>query len=88
MRKASKKSSKSGTITKPDDYFKAIVQSCKDDLPPDWKERVLKKFPAINNPKGFTLLQNIYHLKSAANVEVILYMADLAGYVQRKGDAA
>jgi len=64
------------------------VQSCKDDLPPDWKERVLKKFPAINNPKGFTLLQNIYHLKSAANVEVILYMADLAGYVQRKGDAA
>lgn len=78
MRKANKNTSVQVTHTRPDDYFKAIVKKCKPNLPKDWKDRVLAKFPSLNNPKGFTLLQNIYHLKSAANVEVILYLKDLA----------
>lgn len=66
---------KKGSAT---DYFKDVVKGFKEFLPSDWKERVYLKFPELRTPEGYTLLSNTYQLKSAARVDVILYMADLA----------
>lgn len=84
MNKPNISEAKSVKFTKPDDYFKAIVAECKPHLPRNWREMVLKRFPDLDTAQGATLLSNIHSLKSAANVEVILYMADLAGHNQSK----
>jgi hypothetical protein len=68
----------SRTVTTGNEFFKGIIAKVKKDLPEDWKERVLAKFPDLNNPDGFTVLQNIYYGRSSADAEVILYMADMA----------
>lgn len=60
------------------DFFKSIIAQCKADLPQDWRERALKKFPDLNNPAGFTTLNNIYYGRNTSDVQVILYLADMA----------
>lgn len=60
------------------DFFRKIILEAKGDLPADWEERALKKFPDLNNPAGFTTLKNIYYGRNAADVQVILFLSDLA----------
>lgn len=65
------------------DHFKALVGEFKQHLPLNWRDQVLEKFPDLNTAEGRKSLDNIFYGRSAADVEVILYMADLAGHNQR-----
>jgi hypothetical protein len=72
------KTSKKRKVVSGSGYFKSLVKRFRDNLPRNWKERVLAKFPDLNNEEGRNLLDNIFYGRSAADAEVILYMDDMA----------